>query len=168
MNCSDKARHGVDTVQILPELLTRVRTRFYANVPQSVFAAHRRRLIYALTWPAHWMERRALACTPLRYRALVEGKLEAIALHGDPGRYGEYFPSYLLRCLQDHFQRQGGELDSELRHIAGAMELARGALHFAPTEATARGRQVEALAQVHRLLRVQAAPEPDPRQMALF
>ncbi|WP_404421601.1 hypothetical protein [Nibricoccus sp. IMCC34717] len=74
----------------------------------------------------------------------------------------------MLKCLQEHVAHREDELHRELRHVANAISLAIGALQFAETTATAQAKEVEALAQVHRLLRVQAPPATDSRQMTLF
>lgn len=55
-----------------------------------------RMLLYALTWPAHWLERRGLFCSPHRYRTLIADRLDAIRAHGDHARYSAYFPSIRL------------------------------------------------------------------------
>ena len=35
--------------------------------------------------------------------------IEAIRAHGDPACYNAYFPRYLLKCLQDWFERYGDD-----------------------------------------------------------
>lgn len=172
MNCSDRNRHGgceekLDE-RLLGELLAAVRERFYAGKPTAEFHRDRRRLIYALSWPADWLGQRGLFCPPSRYRAIVVARLDAVRAHGDPARYGAFFPSYLLKCLQDHFAHHGEELYDELKHIRNALELASGALRFADDAALVHARQIDVLAHVHRLLRVPAPSASDPRQLALF
>ncbi len=124
-------------------------------------------LLYALSWPATWLERRGLFCSSRRYRTLIVERLDAIRAHGDPQRYGDYFPRYLLKCLQDFFDRHGDELDGELKHIRNALDQVCGSLRFAE-KASLQSRQIETLAAVHRLLRAQAPATSDPRQMGLF
>jgi hypothetical protein len=41
-------------------------------------------------------------------------------------------------------------------------------LSYAESEAVVQARQIDALARVHHLLRAQAPPPSDPRQLALF
>jgi hypothetical protein len=152
-----------------------VRLRFYTLQPVSAFRRDRRRLLAALTWPAVWLEHRGLFCSPHRYRALVVERLDAIRAHGvkcasldgDPARYGAYFPAYLLKCLQDFFDRHGDQLYGELRHLRNALDAVLGSLRFAE-KSSAHSRQIEALAQAHRLLRAHAPPPSDPNQMPLF
>ena len=82
------------------ELLLAIRLRFYVHQPAD-YHRHRQRLLYAVTWPATWLDERGLTCSPQRYQTLIEERLQAIAAHGNPSAYGAYFPTYLLKCLQD-------------------------------------------------------------------
>ncbi|MCC5807752.1 MAG: hypothetical protein JJU00_15615 [Opitutales bacterium] len=74
-------------------LLEHIRKRFYdPHLPDKRFHRDRRMLLYALTWPASWLEERALRLSPRRYETLLRERLDAIARHGDPNRYQPYFP----------------------------------------------------------------------------
>lgn len=168
MSSSDpRRRNAAGHEDQLVDLLAEVRLRFYATQSASAFHRDRCRLLYALTWPALWLERRALFCSAHRYRQLVVDRLDAIRAHGDPARYGAYFPTYLLKCLQDFLDRHGDELYGELKHIRNALEQVCGSLHFAE-KARELSCQIETLAAAHRMLRAQAPTPSDPRQMALF
>jgi hypothetical protein len=154
------------------DLLRLVQQRFYppaGDANHAHFFRDRRRLVYALSWPAGWLAHRGLTCSPARYRCLVTARLEAIACHGDPRRYGAYFPTYLLKCLQDWFRHHGDELYAELKHLRNALDqiLASPAL-----AATMRrdAHQIETLSAAHRLLRPTSprSPRTDPRQLPLF
>lgn len=170
MSSCDSRPHRPESIAAEPalaELLHDVRLRFYATQPAAAFQRDRRRLLYALTWPAVWLERRGRFCSPDRYRRLVVERLDAIRAYGDPARYGRYFPTYLLKCLQDFLDRHGDELCGELLHIRHALDIVRGSLRFAD-KAAVQSRQIEAMAQVHRFLRANAPAPSDPNQMALF
>lgn len=172
MNSSDHSPRRIrpvltdDGPDSLVELLHDVRLRFYATHP-AAFQRDRRRLIYALTWPALWLERRGLFCSPQRYRTLVVERLDAIRAHGEPIRYGAYFPTYLLKCLQDFLDRHGDELHRELKHLRNALDVVVCSLRFAD-KAVVQARQIEALAQAHRFLRTKPPAPSDPNQLALF
>jgi hypothetical protein len=171
MNCSDHRRRPADIVDgdtSLAALLHDVGVRFYAGQPAARFQRDRRRLLHALSWPAVWFERRGLSCSSARYRALIVARLDAIHAHGDPTRYGAYFPTYLLKCIQDFFAHHGDELYAEFQHIRNAVELAGSSLRFAENIEVAHARRIDALAALHRMLRAQAPPPTDPRQLALF
>ena len=60
------------------ELLLAIRLRFYAGRPGH-YHRDRQRLLYALTWPATWLDERGLTCSPQRYHTLIEDRLQAIA-----------------------------------------------------------------------------------------
>lgn len=132
-----------------------------------MFHRERRRLLHALSWPAHWLDRRGLFCSPARYRTLLLARIDAIRGHGDPACYGPYFPTYLLKCLQDFFDRHDDELHAEFRHIRNALDAVLGSLRCAEKTAV-QSRQIAALASVHRLLRTKIPPMDDPTQMPLF
>jgi hypothetical protein len=153
--------------QLLARLLADLQRRFYGTLPTAVFQRDRRRLLYALSWPASWLERRGLDCTPSRYQAIVIARLDAIRAKGDPERYGAYFPNYLLKCLQDSFEHQGDALYEELKHVRNALEGLWSSLRFSENMAR-QNRQIENLAAIHRLLRNQSPPVIDPHQMTLF
>jgi len=162
-----------DTVR---QLLGAVQRRFYAapspgdHVAGRVnFHRDRRMLLYALTWPAVWLEHRGLTCSARRYQALLADRLAEIALHGDPARYGAYFPTYLLKCLQDWFQHHGDELYDELKHIRNALDRVLTSARFA-VSVQRDAQHVELLASAHRLIRVQREKRPpsDGHQLSLF
>lgn len=164
-------------------LLEAVRCRFYAGQPvrdhaegrasqaagQVNFHRDRRMLLYALTWPAVWLERRGLTCSETRYQALLAARLADIAVHGDPARFGAYFPAYLLKCLQDWFQHHGEELYDELKHIRNALDQVLASARFAAS-VQRHAHHTELLAATHRLLQARRAQreKPDDRQMSLF
>jgi len=115
------------------------------------------------------VDRRGLFCSPDRYRSLVADRLDAIRAHGDPGRFGDYFPAYLLKCLQDFFDRHGDDLYCELKHIRNALECLQASLAKCQ-RASEQSRHIEAIASAHRILRAgtDTKPQPDPHQIALF
>lgn len=158
--------HSAEPVE---ELLAAVQRRFYAARSSRDFHRDRRMLLYALTWPAAWLERRGLTCSAKRYHALVADRLAEIARHGDPARYGAYFPAYLLKCLQDWFQHHGEPLYDELKHIRNALDQVLASARFAAT-VQRDAREVELLASAHRLIRAQREKrsKSDGRQLSLF
>jgi len=167
-----RPRADVGDDDAVADLLRLVQQRFYpptGDANPSHFFRDRRRLVYALSWPAVWLEHRGLTCSPVRYRCLVTERLDAIACHGDPRRYGAYFPTYLLKCLQDWFQHHGDELYAELKHLRNALDqiLASSAL---ATTVRCDAQQIETLTAAHRLLRPSGSRSrrPDTHQLTLF
>ena len=132
------------------ELLIAIRLRFYVHQPAD-YHRHRQRLLYAVTWPATWLDARGLTCSPQRYQTLIEDRLLAIAAHGNPAAYGAYFPTYLLKCLQDFFDRHGDELYGELKHIRNALDQLLASARFAE-RVQRHARQLDLLVSTHRLI----------------
>lgn len=150
------------------QLLQSIRLRFYAGRPTD-YRRDRQRLLHALTWPATWLDERGLTCSPQRYRLLIDERLHAIAAHGDPVRYGAHFPSYLLKCLQDWFDRHGDELYSELKHIRNALDQLLASARFAE-RVQRHARQLDLLVSTHRLLESRRPQRPPAAndQLPLF
>ncbi len=150
------------------ELLLAIRLRFYADRPGH-YHRDRQRLLYALTWPATWLDERGLTCSPQRYHTLVEDRLQAIAAHGNPAAYGAYFPTYLLKCLQDFFGRYGDELYSELKHIRNALDQLLASARFAE-RVQRHARHLDLLVATHHLIETRHANRATPAsdQLDLF
>lgn len=150
------------------ELLQSVRLRFYAG-RSGDYHRQRDRLLHALTWPATWLDERGLTCAPQRYQELIAARLDAIAAHGDPSRYGAYFPAYLLKCLQDWFDRHGDALYGELKHIRNALDQLLASARFA-ARVQRHARQLDLLVSTHRLLAARRASRPASTddQLSLF
>ena len=163
--------------EAVQQLLAAVQQRFYpalapgehAAGPAANFHRDRRLLLYALSWPATWLEHRGLTCAPARYHALLAERLATIAAHGDPQRYGAYFPAYLLKCLQDWFQHHGDQLYDELKHVRNALDQVLASARFAETVRFAAD-YTELLASAHRIIHAQRSKphQPDQRQLPLF
>lgn len=164
-----KSGGPIDTAPVVLPLLEEIRRRFYARADERGFHRDRRMLLYALTWPASWLEHRALTCSSSRYSALIADRLEDIAAHGDPARYGAYFPTYLLKCVQDWFQHHGDELYGELKHIRNALDQVLASTRIA-TIVQRDAQHVELLASAHRLIRAEREKRQriDARQLSLF
>lgn len=82
---------------------------------------------------------------------MIAARLDAIADHGDPARYNGYFPAYLLKCLQDWFDRHGDELYGELKHIRNALDQLLASARFAE-RVQRHARHLDLLVSTHRLL----------------
>ena len=155
--------------ETLQPLLKSVEQRFYQALPARAFHRDRRMIVYALTWPSVWLCCRGLTCSSARYNLLIAGRLEAIAAHGDPCRYGAYFPAYLLKCLQDWFKHHGDELYDELKHVRNAIDQVLASVSFA-ANVHRDARHVELLASAHRLIHASRTSRGKsyPGQLSLF
>src|SRR5690606_616599 len=115
------------------------------------------------------LERRGLTCPAVRYQKLIATRLGAIADHGDPGRFGAYFPAYLLKCLQDWFHHHGEELYDELKHIRNALDQVLASARLAAA-VQLDAQHIELLASTYRLIHGRRAQreKSDDRQLPLF
>ena len=148
--------HSTDALAATTEaLLHAIRLRFYGGRP-AAYHRDRQRLLHAVTWPATWLDERGLTCAPQRYQTLVEERLQAIAAHGNPVAYGAYFPAYLLKCLQDWFDRHGEDLYSELKHIRNALDQLLASARFAE-RVQRHARHLDLLVSTHRLIETRHA-----------
>jgi hypothetical protein len=105
---------------ILPteKILAHIKQRFYdPHSSEKRFYQDRRMLLYTVTWPATWLDRRGLPITSHAYQKLLLERLDDIAKHGNPARYQAYFPRYLLKTIQDWFAHHGEDLYQELKHV---------------------------------------------------
>lgn len=149
------------------ELLQSIRLRFYAPRPAD-YHRDRRWLLHAVTWPATWLEQRGLTCSPQRYQTLIDERLHAIGAHGDPVLYSAYFPSYLLKCLQDWFNCHGDQLYDELKHIRNALDQLLASARFAE-RVQRHARHLDLLVSTHRLELRRATRAPAANdQLTLF
>ena len=161
--------HSTDVLAATTEeLLLAIRLRFYVHQPAD-YHRHRQRLLYAVTWPATWLDERGLTCSPQRYQTLIEERLQAIVVHGNPSAYGAYFPTYLLKCLQDFFDRYGDELYSELKHIRNALDQLLASARFAE-RVQRHAHHLDLLVSTHRLIESRHAHRATvaPDQLTLF
>ena len=113
----------------------------------SAYARDQRMLLYALTWPAAWLDSQALRMHREDYQRMLMDKLKQIHAHGDSARYGAYFPRYLLKCLQDHCHRHHQTLYRELKHASYSIE------EIVKNIQTSTDNHTIVLAQAHALLR---------------
>ena len=149
-------------------LLLAIRQRFYGGRPVD-YHRQRQRLLYAVTWPATWLDARGLTCSPQRYQTLIEDRLHAIAAHGDAAAYRAYFPTYLLKCLQDWFARHGDDLYFELKHIRNALDQLLASARFAE-RVQRHAHHLDLLVSTHRLIASRQASRRDAAsdQLNLF
>lgn len=161
--------------KILYRLLQTIRTHFYTDEQNQPYYRDRRRLLYALTWPATWMQQRGLRPSPKRYEQLITARLHDIATHGNPASYQPYFPRYLLKCLQQWFLRHGDTLYEELKHIRNELYEIEKLIEVMETKATENTPQnnptIAVMAHTHALLKSQnrrTKDKPEARQLTLF
>ena len=150
-------------------ILAHIKQHFYdPHLPPQRYYQDQRMLLYAITWPACWLDQRALRIAPRRYEDLLLQRLADIATHGDPARYQPCFPRYLLKALQDWFAWHGEDLYDELKHIRNALpDLAE--ILRSPPNPTAQD-IVTPMARAHAVLNshYRRKNQPQPKQLTLF
>lgn len=150
-------------------LLDQIKASFYcSNVSEKRFHQDRRMLLYALTWPATWLDQRGLPITSQAYQRLLSQRLEDIAKHGDPSRYHDYFPRYLLKTIQDWFAHHGEALYEELKHVRNQLCEIEALLQQNTSESAED--IVTPMAKAHAVLELQNRREKrtDSRQLNLL
>ena len=98
---------------VVQELLEQIRGDFYHDLPPQHFFRDRRMLLYALSWPATWLQQRALTMHPPRYRKLIL-LFNQIKTHADRDKLAVYFPAYLLKSLQQYLFHHGEMKNSSM------------------------------------------------------
>ncbi len=116
-----KTQYSMQTTNELDEVLNYTGKHIYEGMDEA-FQRDRRMLLYALTWPAAWLDSQALRMHREDYRRMLMDKLVQITQNGDPQRYRAYFPKYLLKCLQDHCHHHHETLYRELKHASYSIE----------------------------------------------
>ena len=101
----------------LDPVLRHIGKHIYADRSEA-FQSDRPALLYALTWPAAWLDSQALRMHSQDYQRMLMDKLGQITRHGNPAHYRAYFPKYLLKCLQDHCHHHHQTLYRELKHAS--------------------------------------------------
>ena len=136
----------MQTTNELEAVLHYISKHIYEDMDET-FQRDRRMLLYALTWPAAWLDSQALRMHCQDYRRMLMDKLVQITRHGDPVRYRAYFPKYLLKCLQDHCHHHHETLYRELKHASYSIE------EIVNNIQTGTDNHTIVLAQAHALLR---------------
>ena len=154
-------------------LLAQIKTQFYDHKqPERRYHQDQRMLLYALTWPAQWLDHRGLPITPVAYQKLIKNRLHDIATHGQPKHYRRTFPRYLLKCIQDWFQHHGDELYEQLKHVRNQLTTIENLLKQ-NTQSTQDNQHAHLtrLAETHQILKYKGAnkiSKKDSQQLDLF
>lgn len=154
-----------DTQIRLEALLKNIRDQFYTTTPAQKFYQDRNVLLVALTWPASWLKHRGVTWTAERYFQTIRDLLQEIKRHGATGEI-QYFPGYLLKCIQDHFAHHSDEYCDEAKRTRSAFDLALGRAIDAGKLAEIRTAEaaIDVLAEAHRMLAsARRRPKTAPR-----
>ena len=154
---------------LIDDLLAFVQKQFYSGTACHDYCRDRRMLVYALSWPAHWLDQRGLKMPQKKYEALLYQRLNDIVKHGNKNVYRQYFPRYLLKALQDHFAWHGDELYFELKHIRNCLQGVEGLLKYSAASQYEQDHYTRILAQAHRIVKPRGRKkEVTQKQLSLF
>ncbi len=136
------------------EILDQIKIRFYDNqtYPKKYYK-DQRMLLYAITWPAKWLEQRALKMNAQKYKQLLSERLDDIVKHGQYQRYTNYFPTYLLKTIQRWFAYNGENLYNQLKHIRNQLSDVQNLVNQCKTHE--HQDIVEPIAKAHQVLNYQ-------------
>ena len=148
----------------LGPLLSEIRRRFYSRSDRDFFRDCKK-LEHAITWPATWLRSRGCAWSMDRYSALIRQKLTEITQHGHAR--ASYFPSYLLKVLQDHFAHHSDSICAEGTKARNSFAQAIGQISRAATTQTQKAETtIDILAAAHSILAKPPARKPRPPKAA--
>ncbi len=155
------------------ELLKNIRDQFYTEATAKKFFQDRDRLLYAITWPATWLQQRGVTWSGQRYTQTLFDLFQQIKRHGATGEI-QYFPGYLLKVIQDHFAHNSDDFCDEGKRMNHAWQKALGTALGATRAAQLRADEqaIETLAQANRMLAMKRRPakalKTDDLQRSLF
>ncbi|MBA4136548.1 MAG: hypothetical protein C0518_04450 [Opitutus sp.] len=163
-----------DTQVELDALLKNIRSQFYTEATAKKFFQDRNVLLVAITWPASWLKHRGVTWSAERYFQTIRELLQEIKRHGATGEI-QYFPGYLLKCVQDHFAHNSDTYCDEAKRTRSAFDMALGRVMNASKLAEVRAAEqtVDVLAEAHRMLastrrRPKARPAKSDDQLSLL
>ncbi len=135
--------------EMIRRVMERINRDFYAAQPARRWLQDQRPLMMAVTWPATWLNERAIGLPIGRLEAIHGEILGTILKHGDLAKI-KYFPAYYFDCIRKWFFHQGEALYEERKHIRNALDLrflegGRPAAPIGPDP-------IQALVAAHRVL----------------
>jgi hypothetical protein len=137
-------------------LLKHIQQQFYPDNPKR-FHRDRRMLLKAITWPATWLREKGLNETNVmpsdRYRQLILDQINEVKRYGQYMKYGEYFPGYLMKCIQNWFIHQGDGFYEQLKGARSLFDIALVKVQNLPAREVAQPPVVDVLAAAHGLVK---------------
>lgn len=135
--------------EIINDLMQFIRSAFYQQNPAWFKDQHfiRERVV---TWPASWLDGRGVTLPPGRYKEILINIFMIIKQNGNTGSV-QYWPRYLLHCVQQHFKHHGDEIYEEGKSLRAITDLALSTCRRS-METNRSADQVAAIAQVHQAL----------------
>jgi hypothetical protein len=116
--------HQEITGEIVSDLLGVIRGQFYGDAsPKKWFQDRPFLLRNVVLWPASWLNKRGVSLKPERYKAIILECIADIKHHGATGVV-QFWPGYLMHCVQEHFKHHGDEIYKEGKSLRTLSERA--------------------------------------------
>jgi hypothetical protein len=130
-------------------LVYAIRDQFYRDDQKQYFHSQLKDLKRVVTYPAKWFNDKAIFVPAERYQEIVLAVLMDIKRHGNTAAI-QYWPRYLLTCVQSHFRVQGERYYNEGK---AARDLLPRVLKDLPAGTPPPDTFTTQLATVHALLK---------------
>lgn len=150
--------------EILADLLRVIRNQFCPGLPAKEWYQSRNFFLRVLTWSAAWLNKRGVTLPPARYQAILLDIFTTIKRNGQTGAVN-YWPGYLLHCVQEHWKHHGDEYYEEGKTIRAQVERNLMAFQRA-AQAPVASDQVATLAQIHQALQTRKPTNRQARKPA--
>lgn len=133
---------------MISSLMQFIRAAFYQQNPDWYKDQHfiRQRVV---TFPAQWLNSRGVTLRPERYKEVMMEVFRTIKLNGNTDSV-QYWPRYLLHCVQEHLKHHGESLYDEGKSLRSAIDLAL--THCEHSQVSKTIDTVAVIAQVNRAL----------------
>ncbi len=155
--------------EIIDDILNVVRNQFCADMPNAEWWKAKRFTKRIVTWPAAWLDERGAALPSKRFKVIILEILNTVKLHGDTANV-QFWPGYLLHCVQQHFRIHGEEYLTEAKAISSKADLAM--MGLAARDSEANDSPISALAKANEVLKPRRHPKKPagrkPAQMDLL
>lgn len=130
-----------------------IKAHFYKELPEGRYHQDKKMLLYAITWPATWLQKYNLKMTSKHYNQLLMQRLNEIEKYGNPKNYMPYFPRYFLKVMQEWFHHNGDSLYDRIKHTAYIINDIMDHIQKLPQRP--QESDIEILSQAHFLLKQQ-------------
>lgn len=142
------------------QLLGIIKREFYKGNDKGFFQ-ERNLLLQAATYPARWLDDRAVRLPEDRYREILLNVIHTIKSHGATAEIRR-FSAYFLHSVQEHMKHQGEKYYEQGKSMNRVIEDVFHGLE-ARRKMPAMDATVPALADVHRFLKTGGGRKPKPK-----
>jgi hypothetical protein len=143
--------------EIMDEALASIRQMFYQGADKE-FYQDLTFLRQAVTFPASWLDQRAVGLSAPRYREVFQAILAGVRRFGRTKKVRR-FSVYLLHCVQEHMHHHGEEYYDEGKRLRSTIN---DVLLGLKKGTSSTDSPVAVLAEVHRALRKSGATRQKP------